>query len=450
LFGEYRELRGDLDDQLDQVVLQLPSISGSLWAFDDRQIDLALQALVRMPHVARARVTTADREKQWSAGEAQSNNVVVRAYSLRREVRGQDSELGTLEVVASLDGIVGRVVDHAVSIVLGNGVKTLLVVIFMVVVIRRLVTSRLEDLARNVGELVPSSLSHGGPGDSTRGAAPGHLDELGAVQWALEDAASRLGVSVEALRCLNDELEERIHQRTLELEEANRELQAFGYTLSHDLRAPLRGIAGFTRILEEDYAERLDAPARAHLARILHSTERMDALIDDTIGLFRLSGIQPHIERVALGEMAMEIAEELGQCEPARKVRWSIDRAVRVEADPGLLRTVMENLLGNAWKYSAKREDAAIDVGEMRDEAGAQICFVRDNGAGFDMQYAGQLFMPFQRLHRPDEFPGTGVGLATVKKIIDRHGGRVWAESMRGEGTTIYFQLPVSTAENTT
>lgn len=446
LFAEYRELRGDLDAQLDQIGLHLPSIAGSVWAFDDKQIELALQALARMPHVDQARVATADREKYWLAGQAGSRNVVVRSYSLRRDVRGKDTELGTLEVIASLDGIVGRVTDHAVTIILGNGLKTMLVAIFMVVTIRRLVTRRLDELARNVGDLVPATLPYAAAADDAHGAAPDHLDELDAVHWALENAARKLGVSVDALRHLNNELEERIHARTVELENANRELQAFGYSLSHDLRAPLRGIAGFGKILDEDYGDRLDAEGRDYLSRIVRATERMDELIDDTIGLFRISGVPLTVEKVALGAMARDIAEALDKSQPERSVHWTIDTAIIVDGDAGLLRTVMENLLGNAWKYTSQRTDATIAFGAGRNDAGEQVCFVRDNGAGFDMTYADKLFVPFQRLHRSSDFPGTGVGLATVKKIVDRHGGRVWAESTPGAGTCLYFVLPTQTA----
>jgi len=446
LFGEYRELRNDLDEQLEQIAVHLPSISGSVWAFDDKQIDLALQALTRMPHVVRARVATANGDKQWQAGSADSRNVVLRTYPLRYEARGKITDLATLEITASLDGIVERVVDHALSIIIGNGLKTFLVAIFMVVAIRRLVTSRLEKLARSIGNVVPAGLPQAMTSDDAGHSAPDHLDELDTVHWALENASHKLGISVGALRHLNNELEDRVHQRTVELQRANGELQAFAYSLSHDLRAPLRGIAGFSRILDKDYGERLDAEARDYLQRILAATARMDELIEDTIGLFRVSAAEFHGSTVDLTAEARRIADTLSRSEPERKVRWTVEENLRVWGDMGLLHSVMENLIGNAWKYSSKRSDAMIEVGSRQEADGTRVIFVRDNGAGFDMRHAEKLFQPFQRLHLASEYPGTGVGLATVKKIIDRHGGRIWAESIPGEGATFYFCLPEPSA----
>jgi signal transduction histidine kinase len=444
LFGEYRELRSDLDRQLDQVAIYVPSLSGGVWSFDDAQIKLALDALIRLPNVKRAEIVASDKDDAWSSGQAGSSRTVTRRYSLRHELRGEDAEIATLSIDASLDEIYQRVADHALSIVLSNGLKTVLVAIFMVIVIRRLVTDRLDALARNIGALVPTRLPSEPAAVAEDAQAPAHLDELDAVNWALTHASEKLGVSVDALRCINEELEGRVRERTVALEHANKELEAFGYTLSHDLRSPVRGIAGFGRILQEDYADRLDQPGQQYLSRIVDAAKRMDVLIDDTLGLFKVSALPLTKQKVRLDAIAGEIAEQHAKTEPNRGVGWRIAAGMDAEGDPAMLRIVLENLIGNAWKFTSKRDAAVIEVGCS--DGAAKAFFVRDNGAGFDTRYAEKLFMPFQRLHREAEFPGTGVGLATVKKIIERHGGNIWAEAVPDQGACFYFTLHADSA----
>ena len=438
---EYRELRDDLDQELEQVAIYVPNISGSVWAFDDKQIGLAVEALASLPHVDRAAIAAAEGDKRWAAGKPASPHAVTRNYSLRHDVRGADAEIGSLTVTASLDGIYRRVATHAVSIVLSNGLKTFLVAIFMFAIFRRQVTRRLESLASDVHKLAPQLQFSEATDDDGPPTIPDRLDEVDALRWALESTGRKLGLAVGELRRLNEELETRVRERTMELESANRELNAFGYTLSHDLRAPLRVIEGFSRILQEDYADRLDRSGQDHLAHISHAAQRMNGLIDDTLGLFKVSAGPLNRRPVALGKIARQVADQLSSAEPERDVEWLIDEAVVAEGDPGLLRTVMENLIGNAWKYSSKRDRARIEVGALPDETGTASYFVRDNGVGFDIRQADRLFRPFQRLHGETEFPGTGIGLATVAKIVQRHGGKVWADASPDQGATFHFTL---------
>jgi signal transduction histidine kinase len=223
-----------------------------------------------------------------------------------------------------------------------------------------------------------------------------------------------------------------------ELERKNQELEAFSYSVSHDLRSPLRGIDGFSAALEEDFGDVLEPEAREHLARIRSSVQRMNELIEDLLKLSRVGRGELVRAPVSVEALARRVGEDLARRDPQRRVTLTVAAALEAEADRALVQVLLENLIGNAWKFTAKTDDARIEVGRRADGA----FFVRDNGVGFDMDHAGRLFRPFQRLHRESEFPGTGIGLATVYRIVDRHGGRVGAESAVGHGTTVWFTLP--------
>ncbi len=242
------------------------------------------------------------------------------------------------------------------------------------------------------------------------------------------------------LRRLNDELEQRVEQRTHALHVANRELESFSYSVSHDLRAPLRAINGFSRMIDDEHAGKLDESGRDLFRRVSAAAERMGHLIEDLLKLSRISRQEARMGPVDLSALVQEVAEELQAGDPGRRVEWQIAPQVQVNGDAGLLRVVLQNLLGNAWKYSSKREAARIEFG-MAEQDGLPVYFVRDNGAGFDMAYAEKLFGAFQRLHSPEEFPGNGIGLATVTRIIHRHGGEIWAEGKVDEGACFYFSL---------
>jgi PAS domain S-box-containing protein len=222
---------------------------------------------------------------------------------------------------------------------------------------------------------------------------------------------------------------------------ANKELESFSYSVSHDLRAPLRTIDGFSHVLLEDYAEKLDDEAKAHLNRIRAATQKMGLLIDDLLNLSRLSRSEMHKEKVDISALARSVASDLEKAHPERQVELVIEEGHKTTADPGLLRVVLENLLSNAWKFTSKRKSARIEFGIMARGNGSPAYFVRDDGVGFDPTYADRLFGAFQRLHVATEFPGTGIGLATVERIIHRHGGRIWAESGVGQGATFYFTM---------
>jgi PAS domain S-box-containing protein len=242
----------------------------------------------------------------------------------------------------------------------------------------------------------------------------------------------------EANRTLNCELELAV----AEMKAANEELEAFSYSVSHDLRAPLRHVHGFVDLLRRSSQERLDETGQRHLDTIARAARTMGLLIDDLLAFSRVSRTQPRREPVDLGFLVREVVQPMG-LEPAQpRIHWRIGDLPQVLADPALLRIVLVNLIGNAVKYSRTRSQPRIEVDALPGEDGQTVVFVRDNGVGFDMQYAGKLYGVFQRLHRAEEFEGTGIGLATVRRIVTRHGGRTWAEARPDEGATFYFTLP--------
>ena len=246
---------------------------------------------------------------------------------------------------------------------------------------------------------------------------------------------------VEEERRMKAELERQVAERTAELAAANRELEAFSYSVSHDLRAPLRSIDGFSQAVLEDYADRLDDQGRDYLGRVRAATQHMGHLIDDLIKLARVARAEIKREVVDLSALAGEVLAALRKSEPGREVECRIEPGLTAKGDARLLRVVLDNLLGNAWKFTGRQPQPRIEFCATRGTDGEPAFFVRDNGAGFDMTYAGKLFGAFQRLHTLSEFPGTGVGLATVQRIVHRHGGRVWAEGAVGKGATFYFTL---------
>ena len=253
-------------------------------------------------------------------------------------------------------------------------------------------------------------------------------------------SADEIAVLNRQLTETNEELEIRVEQRTRELEASNQELEAFSYSVSHDLRAPLRTIDGFSLALEEDFGDRLDAQGKDYISRVRNGVQRMGTLIDSLLQLSRVTRSDVQRERVDLSQLATLVFREIQMGEPEREVNWIAQPGVMAEADPRLMRIAFENLIGNALKFTARTPDATITFGSSSQD-GKIVYFLRDNGAGFDMTYVDRLFTAFQRLHGERDFKGSGIGLATVSRIIRRHHGSIWAEGEPGKGATFFFTL---------
>lgn len=266
-------------------------------------------------------------------------------------------------------------------------------------------------------------------------------DEIGALVATFNGMLDEIQKRDAEVGEARGELERRVETRTRDLAAANKELEAFSYSVSHDLRAPLRAIDGFSKVLLTSYGSVLDERGRHYLDRVRAGTQRMSELIDDLLALARLSRKELVRRPVDVSEIAQRVAAELARRDPARVTAVDIAGGLAAEADPQLLTIVLENLLGNAWKFTGKAKDARIEVSRRRNGDAEDVFFIRDNGAGFDMAYADKLFGAFQRLHLDSDFEGTGIGLVTVQRIVSRHGGRVWAEGEVGKGATFYFTL---------
>lgn len=453
LYIDYRRDLGEIESTLDQVEQSyLPTIANALWATNRHELQVAINGLARLPDVRY--VAVKENGKIWAeAGRPKSQNIRLRDYPLTQAHREEIITIGSLTVVVDMEGVYRRLLDKFWVILISNGVKTFLVAGFMLWLFHWLVTRHLQRIAEFASCLSPGNLHERLvlARSARPNAKPDEFDQvldgftrmqfnLAAAVQTLEQDIIKLEQAEAEIYQLNTALEQRVAERTSQLEAVNRELEAFSYSVSHDLRTPLRSIDGFSQALIEDYGERLDAVGHDYLSRVRRAAQRMGLLIDDLLRLARVTRTDMKKVHVDLSALTQEVAADLHKHKGYREAPFKVQASLGAYGDPALLRIVLENLLDNAWKYSSKIAQPQIEVGSMEQD-GRIVYFVRDNGAGFDMAFVGKLFGAFQRLHRDEEFPGTGVGLATVKRIVHRHGGEVWAEGRLGEGAVFYFTL---------
>ena len=314
-------------------------------------------------------------------------------------------------------------------------------VLLLSLLISLVISTRLQrDIAQPILGLAETARKVTLEKDYSVRATGGSRDEIGSLVGAFNEMLEEIRQQEAELRTARDRLEQRVAERTAQLEIANKELEAFSYSVSHDLRAPLRSIEGFSHALMEDCADSLNEAGRDSLQRIVASSVKMGQLIDGLLNLSRVTRTEVKGGSVDLSSLAREIVADLRQSEDGRQVECVVAEGAVAEGDQALLRAVLQNLIGNAWKFTRKRAPARIEFG-IDGGSGETRYFVQDNGAGFDMAFADKLFGAFQRLHGQNEFPGIGIGLATVHRIVNRHGGRVWAIAAPDKGATVYFTL---------
>jgi signal transduction histidine kinase len=451
LYFDYRHDLGTIQSTLDQVDRSyLPTIGNDLWATNRKELQVALDGIVQLPDVQYVEVM--ENNNIWAqAGVPKTQNIQFRDYPLTHAHRGVTMAIGSLRVVMDLSGVYQRLLDKFWVILVTNGIKTSLVAGFMLWLFHSLVTRHLRRIADFSAQLSADNLNV-----RLTLERPAHaqdkldefdlvLDGLTRMQSNLSEAILTLELDIykleqaeEEIFQLNAALEKRVAERTAQLEAVNLELEAFSYSVSHDLRTPLRSIDGFSQALAEDYGDRLDEVGHDYLSRVRRAAQRMGLLIDDLLRLARITRAEMKQAPVDLSALSHEVIADLHKFRGYNISPFQVQEGMVVYADSSLLRIMMENLLDNAWKYSSKIAHPRIEVGSMVEE-GNTIYFVRDNGIGFDMVFVGKLFGAFQRLHRADEFPGTGVGLATVKRIMHRHGGEIWAEGEPGKGAVFRF-----------
>ena len=443
-------LRSDLLSSLGTEASIVGANSVSAIVFDDQQAaESTLSALKETPQVEWAIVVGQDGSPfAWYARDASAKPVLQQL--LKPGESRHFWRIGTKFLIGSRIFLQGKAVGAVYLLAettalkesalqfgwLSAGILLLCYVIALLVTVatRNLVTAPLSGLAETA-QIVSRDKDY-----SVRAAVPRTSDELALLVRSFNEMLEQIQLRDHEVAEARAVLEQRVQERTAELSAANKELEAFSYTVAHDLRGPLQHISNIAFLLQGMSAAS-NPEERELIDKLFEGSQRMSVLIEDLLNLSRATSTPLRRIAVDLGHTAEEIAGTLKAEDPGRRVQFKIAKPTRAFADEGLLRIVLQNLLGNAWKYTSKKDPAVIEF-SSKDGAEGTVFFVRDNGAGFDTRYADRLFRPFQRLHSQSEFPGTGIGLATASRIVERHGGRIWAESTVDQGSTFFFTLP--------
>ncbi len=451
LYIEYRQQRADMDIMLDQVGIFLPPIAGAVWSFDEGQIKLALDAVVHLPHLERATVTTTGGRNSWTSRSSSSTRVAERSYPLTYESRGVAQQIGTMDVAASLDGIYARLLSQGVAILLSNGVKTFLVVGFMLMLFNHLVTHRISELAASVGRLFPEELAEQTATPAGDPGFPEPSDEIDELRLAFDDLQRRLRLAVRDLHDSNKELQsENAERRRIEadlqrlvkeLSRANVELERFAYVAAHDLQEPVRTLVSFSQLLDRKYGLRMDAEGVDYLKFIVTGAKHLSALVADLLAYSRSGRTGRDPSEVDCREVVDGVLNDLAPMIEQRRASVTVGPLPRMKVDGAQLHQVLGHLIGNGIKYSRDGVVAEVSLTAVREAAGWRF-EVSDNGIGIEPQYHDYVFEVFRRLHTRDAFPGTGIGLAVCKRVVEACGGTIGLRSIPGEGTTFFFTLP--------
>jgi len=445
MYLEYNKELSYIEYKLQQVeTIHLNSLSETLWASDAEGLHTHVEGILLTRDMQFLEIR--DQDRVWVAvGEPRTRNVISRQFPITHSLRGHDINIGTLTVVASLEGVYQRLMNKIWITLSTNAIGIFLVAGFIFIVFHTLVTRHLVRIADFTHRLDAETLDTPLELDD-KGRHKRKPDELDLVVNAISQMQNNIRESFDALKEAErklenhrEHLEELVAERTSELARINQELETFSYSVSHDLRAPLRSIDGFSFSLIEDYADVLDDTGLDHLQRVRAASQHMAELIDDLLQLSRVTRSDFKKQAVSLTELAEETVLQLRESDPDRSIRIDIDTGIDTQGDQHLLGILLDNLIGNAWKYTGKMESPCIHFG-VKEMDGETVYFVEDNGAGFNMKYADKLFGAFQRLHG-SEFEGTGIGLATAARIVARHSGRIWAQSELTQGATFMFTL---------
>jgi signal transduction histidine kinase len=428
------------------------SNSVSALLFNDPQsAEKTLSALHNSPNIISAGIYTPDGRpfaaywRHRGSGALQLPPILTARTQLRlrdgqmvvlRSIVFQGKPAGTVYIQSDLQESIDRLKQYVI-IVVAVLLTSLVVALLTSSIIRRAIADPIVQLAETA-RIVSRDKVY-----SVRAPTTGNRDELAILIGTFNEMLAQIEERDTALRETRDNLEQRVQERTAQLNAVNLELEAFSYSVSHDLRAPLRHIGGFARLLEEEYGTTLDAAAQGHLRRILSGVENMGMLVDDLLKLGKVGRQELVWQQTDLNSLLQSALQDIQPELEGRQIEWRIGELPVIDCDPGLMKQVFANLLSNAVKYTRRREFTVIQVGHVATD-GAPVIFIRDNGAGFNQQYASKLFGAFQRLHRTEDFEGTGIGLATVQRIIRKHGGRIWADGEVEKGATFSFSLAAS------
>ena len=452
LYTEYQRDMHSVAQGLNQIrESYLNFLTISLWNMDESQLSVQLQGALLLPDIQYLEVReirAAMEEVVSAAGSAKIEGGADYEFPLIYESGQEKMHIGNLYLTVNLKGVYQRLYDRVALILATQAIKTFLWAFCVLIIFQHVIMRHLNTIAVYLKQLdvtrltIPLTLNR-------RASVSNQPDELEHVAMAINNMSKKLIQSMaerqaaeEALRRLNAELDQRVLDRTAQLEAANKELQGFTYSVSHDLRAPLRHIDGFLELLKKTAGNTLDKQSRHHMDTISSAAHKMGRLIDDLLLFARMGRHAVTLERVELGQLVHDVLNELEPDTAGRAIDWRIGDLPVVSGDEAMLRTILMDLISNALKFTRPRQAAQIEVGAQPGQGAEVVIFVRDNGVGFDMAYADKLFGMFQRLHREDEFEGTGIGLANVRRIIARHGGRTWAEGKKDEGATFFFSLP--------